>query len=434
MCEGLVVRPVRRDEVDRFNTELDERHWLGHRIVGETMRYVATWGDQWVALVGFGSAALACAPRDRWIGWSKQQQFARLRCIVNNQRFCVLPQGRQPNLASAVLARTLRRVSADYQASYGHPVLVVETFTDPARHQGSCYAAAGFTALGMTLGYRRNAGAYIHHGNPKLVWARPLRRGALVILAALFDHPILSPHQRRPVIDLNALELDGPKGLLATLAQLPDARKRRGIRHRQASVLAIAAAAVLAGARSYTAIGEYAAELSQDVLARLEARRHPVTGRYTAPDESTLRRALQRVDPDALDAAIGGWLADQAAAGHVNGEALAVAVDGKSLRGAVQADGRPVHLFAAMIHNQGVVVAQREVGHKTNEITEFRPLLADLDLAGAVVTADALHTQRDHATFLVEEKNADYVFTVKDNQPKTLAAVESLFEQSSFPP
>jgi Domain of unknown function (DUF4338)/DDE_Tnp_1-associated/Transposase DDE domain len=435
VVEGLVVRPVRRDEVDRFNTELDEHHWLGHRIVGQTMRYVATEQGRWVAVLGFGSAALACAVRDRWVGWSKQQQFARLRYIVNNQRFCVLPQGRRPNLASAVLARALRRVSADYQASYGHPVLVVETFTDPVRHRGVCYAAAGFVALGQTLGYRRSAGVYVHHGNPKLAWARPLRRDALVVLSALFDHPILSASDsRRPAIDLNALELDGPDGLLATLAGLPDARKRRGIRHRQASVLAIAAVAVLAGARSYTAIGEYAAELSEDVLARLQARRHPVTGRYIAPDESTLRRAIQRVDPDALDAAVSGWLADQTRAGRINSEALAIAVDGKALRGAIQADGRPVQLFAAMIHNQGVVVAQREVDHTTNEITEFRPLLDSLDLQGAVVTADALHTQRDHAEFLVAEKGADYVFTVKGNQPGTLAAVESLFEQGSFPP
>jgi predicted transposase YbfD/YdcC len=72
-----------------------------------------------------------------------------------------------------------------------------------------------------------------------------------------------------------------------------------------------------------------------------------------------------------------------------------------------------VGLFAAMIHNQGVVVAQREVDHKTNEITEFRPLLKNLDLQEAVVTADAMHTQHGHATFLVEQKKADYVFTVK---------------------
>ncbi|MGH8899410.1 MAG: ISAs1 family transposase [Egibacteraceae bacterium] len=228
--------------------------------------------------------------------------------------------------------------------------------------------------------------------------------------------------------------MDGPEGLLAALERLPDSRNRRGIRHHQASVLAIAAAAVSAGARSCVAIGEYAAELPEEVLARLEARRHPVTGRYTAPDESTLRRAVGRVDPDAADAAMGAWLAEQARAGHVEGQALAGAVDGKSLRGAVGADPRPVRPFAAMVHNQGVVVARREVDHKTGEITELRPLLADLDLQGAVVTADALHTQRGHAELLVNDKHADCVFTVKGNQPKTLAAVEALFEQGSFPP
>lgn len=409
-----MVRPVRRDEVDQFNACLDEHHWLGHRIVGETLRYVACWEDRWVAVLGFGSAALACASRDRWVGWSKEQQFARLRYVVNNQRFCVLPEGRRPNLASAVLGRALRRLSRDYQACYGHQVLVVETFTDPARHQGSCYAAAGFTALGQTLGYRRNAGAYVHHGKPKLAWARPLRRGALGILSACFDHPLLCvPSEERPVIDLNVVELDGPDGLLAALGRVGDPRARRGVRHRLASVLAVAAAATLAGARSFTAVGEYAAELSQEALARLGARRHPVTHRYVAPHEATLRRAIKAVDPDELDAAVGAWFAEQVAAGRVPGEVAAVAVDGKTLRGAKQPDGRAVHLLSALLHKEGVVVAQRDVDHKTNEITGFRPLLEDLDLEGAVVTADALHTQRDHAEFLVDEKKADYVLSSK---------------------
>jgi len=103
------------------------------------------------------------------------------------------------------------------------------------------------------------------------------------------------------------------------------------------------------------------------------------------------------VDADKLDAAVGAWLAAQVTAGRVADEA--VAVDGKSLRGAKQPDGRPVHLFSALVHKESVVIAQRQVCHKTNEITELRPLLEKLDLAGAVVTADALHTQRDHAEF-----------------------------------
>lgn len=95
------VRPIDPSERARFDAELAEHHWLGHRLIGQTMRYVAVSGDgEWLALVGFGAAALACRPRDLRLGWSEDQQFARLRYVVNNQRFCVLPAGRTKNLAS----------------------------------------------------------------------------------------------------------------------------------------------------------------------------------------------------------------------------------------------------------------------------------------------------------------------------------------------
>jgi hypothetical protein len=96
------------------------------------LRYVAVLDGEWVALVGFGSAALSCAARDGFLGWSREAQYARLRHVVNNQRFCVLPAGGRPNLASAVLSRVLRRLAGDHLAVYGHRVLAVETFTDPA--------------------------------------------------------------------------------------------------------------------------------------------------------------------------------------------------------------------------------------------------------------------------------------------------------------
>ena len=102
-------------------------------MVGETMRYVATDADGvWVALVGFASPALSCQPRDRFIGWSPEMQLRRLRFVVSNQRFCVLPAGRRPNAASAVIARTLSRLNSDWTGRWGHPVLLVETFVDPA--------------------------------------------------------------------------------------------------------------------------------------------------------------------------------------------------------------------------------------------------------------------------------------------------------------
>lgn len=433
---SLSVRPVLPEERARFDGELDAHHWLGHRLFGEAMRYVATDGDgTWLALVGFGSAAFSCRPRDAFVGWGDEQRMRRLRYVVGNQRCCVLPAGRRPNLASAVLARTLRRLSGDYEARWGHPVLAVETFVDPSRHRGTCYQAAGFLRLGETLGYGRANGRYVHHGNVKVCYARTLRRGALAILAGAFDHPLLVTTARRrpPMLDLNALCFEGPDGLLERLGRIADHRKRRGVRHRLASVLAIAACATLSGARSLSAIGEWAADVPQDVLRRLGAKYHPVHKRYIPPHDATIRRALAGVDADALDRVVGEWLLDQVRAGRLEERQLVVAVDGKSLRGARQDDGRPVHLFAAMVQGDRAVIAQAEVDHKTNEITGFQPLLEGLDLEGAVVTADAMHAQREHARFLVEDKGADYLFGVKGNQPKLLEAIESV-PRGSFSP
>ena len=100
----MTVRPLASGEAVRFNAELDAHPWMGHRLTGQVLRYVAEMDGQWAAVAGFGSAALSCAPRDSSIGWSREQQHARLIHIASNQRFCVLPAGGRPNLASAVLA------------------------------------------------------------------------------------------------------------------------------------------------------------------------------------------------------------------------------------------------------------------------------------------------------------------------------------------
>jgi hypothetical protein len=205
------------------------------------------------------------------------------------------------------------------------------------------------------------------------------------------------------------------------------------VRHKLASVLAIAACATLAGARSVAAISEFAADSPQDVLRRLGAKYHPVKRRYLAPHDATFRRALAAVDAGALDEVVGAWLLEQVRAGRVEEDQLVLALDGKSRRGAQRDDDRAVHLFSAMVHGEGVVVAQSEVDERSNEITALRPLLEGLDLQGALVTADAMHTQRDHARFLVEEKKADYLFQVKANQPGLLAAVRAIGEGSFSP-
>jgi len=424
---AVSVRPILPGERVRFDESLDEHHWLGHHLVGETMRYVALGGDgQWLAVVGFGAAALACKPRDRFIGWSDDQHFRRLKFVTNNQRYCILPEGRIPNLATNVLGKTLARLSLDFESRWRHPVVMVETFVDPSRHVGTCYQAGGFTLLGETLGYGRSAGRYHHHGRKKLTFARLLRRNARALLSGPFDHPVLTG-ERRPVIDLAALDLCGSSGLMGVMEGIADHRMRRGVRHKLASILALATAATLAGARSVSSIGEYAADCPQEVLARLGAKYHPGKKRYIPPHAETFRRALGAVDVEALDRAVGAWLFTQVRAGHISGNTVALALDGKSLRGALREDGRCVHLFSAMVHGSGIVVGQNEVDEKSNEIKAFRPLLATLgDLTGTLITADAMHTQRDHARCVVEEHHADYLFQVKDNQPNLLAALMAI--------
>jgi predicted transposase YbfD/YdcC len=212
-----------------------------------------------------------------------------------------------------------------------------------------------------------------------------------------------------------------PPHLLAYLATIHDPRRASGRRHALVAILAMAAAAVLTGARSMAAIAEWATDAPQPVRAAFGARRD-APDHWAVPTETTIRRTLARVDPTALAAVIGAWLTDRDRPGRPSQQhrRWAVAVDGKTLRGAKGDDGRQVHLLAAMDHATRTVLAQRHVDGAPGEVPGFQPLLADLELAGAVVTADALHTHADAATFLVTGKQAHYLFCVKANQPTLL--------------
>jgi predicted transposase YbfD/YdcC len=216
---------------------------------------------------------------------------------------------------------------------------------------------------------------------------------------------------------LTAARAVGRERLLPVLAAVPDPRARRGLRHRLAVILGLGVCAVLAGARSFTAIAEWAADADQATLDVLG-----ITG--AVPCESTFRRTLQNLDAAALDDAVGAW-AQQRTAPAPGGRRV-VAVDGKTLRGSGVADGPGRHLLAALEHARGVVLGQVDVEAKTNEIPMFATLLDRVDLAGAVVTADAMHAQRGHAEYLAAQRGAHYLITVKRNQPSLHAQLTAL--------
>lgn len=405
------VRLVTNEEMPRWMALMARHHYLGRPdMVGQVLCYVATVDGEWVALIGWASAALQVKSRDQWIGWSDDQRHRRLRFVANNVRYCILPGWNLPNLASRVLALNTRRLAADWQDRFGHSVVLAETFVDPSWFEGTCYRAAGWELVGRTRGFGRHGRQWEEHQQPKTVWVRPLRRPARYWLSADFEAPELA--RTTPLIDVNTVPIEGPDGLLAALAQVTDPRHKRGIRHSQTTVLAIAVCAVLSGSRSFLAIADWAQSLPQDLLKRLGCRRRSDDSiERRPPSEPTIRRTLEAIDAAELDRVLHAFLLR-------HGLGRAIAMDGKTLRGSGHGAERPRHLMAAVVHQTGVVVGQQAVDTKTNEITVAQPLLEPLNLVGRVVTADAMHTQQDLAQYVVEQKQADYILTVKGNQPR----------------
>ncbi|WP_406068496.1 ISAs1 family transposase [Micromonospora sp. NBC_01638] len=208
-------------------------------------------------------------------------------------------------------------------------------------------------------------------------------------------------------------------GLPAALTGLPDPRARRGVRHRLTVVVTAAVCAVVAGYRSYTAIAEWIADVPAATVVALGI------APDRRPSEAMIRRLLQALDPDLLTAAVSGWLSTRAMATSP-AERRAIAVDGKTLRGSRTSDTAAQHVLAACDQATGVVLASTDVDGKTNEITRFQPLLDQIsDLRDTVITADALHCQREHVAYLAE-RGAHWILTVKANQPSLHAQLAGL--------
>jgi predicted transposase YbfD/YdcC len=202
------------------------------------------------------------------------------------------------------------------------------------------------------------------------------------------------------------------------LSKVTDPRKARGIRHRFVVLLTVTVCAVAAGARSFVAAAEWVADLPLALADTLGTRDR-------CPSESTIRRAVRDIDADEFDTVIGRFVQQLCAAVAPVGRRRVLAVDGKTVRGSRHTDpnGNVVagrHLLAVIDQHTRVVLGQVDVADKTNEITAFTPLLdtlTSINLTGVVVTADALHTQREHVEDL-HVRGAHWVLTVKGNQPR----------------
>ena len=156
------ILPISIEIVDKkgspeFASMLAQYHYLGFcHTIGRNMKYIARDKDgRLVGLLLYGSAAWKCKGRDGHIGWNPERRQANLQLITNNTRFLIPQWIRVPHLASYTLSRIAKRISADWQVKYGHPILCLETFVDE-QYEGTCYKAANWYFVGKTAGRGRN--------------------------------------------------------------------------------------------------------------------------------------------------------------------------------------------------------------------------------------------------------------------------------------
>jgi hypothetical protein len=347
--QDIIVHPIAKSETFMFQKLMQDYHYLGALPkIGNTIQYVAAYNGNWLALIVFSAAALKCGARDKWIGWDCRHQYDRLNLLANNSRFLILPEYHYKNLASKVLSLCLNRIQSDWISFFGYPLLLVETFVDPTRFYGTVYKASNWHFIGYSKGFQRIRGGYSNKKNSgKMVFVFPLQRNAIKILAC----PILPKVYRSGGAKMK-LKADHMRSLPDFFKTIEDPRREQGLRHRLEAVLAIAAAAVLCGMDGYKAISDWAKGLSQKARERFGCRYYKQ--KYIVPSESTFRDVLVRVNPVQLDGSLQQW-------NEVYGiKDESLAIDGKTMRNAIDENGRKIHIMSAIGHESSQCYTQKK--------------------------------------------------------------------------
>ena len=421
-AEGLlqqvqVVPVTGTEDRRRFQKLLRKHHYLGGlRAVGEQLYYAAVDAKgRWLALLLFSAAAKHLKHRDQWIGWTRAQRDRRLSLVANNSRFLILPPARMANLGSRVLRLTLDRLSADWQASYGHPVLVVETFVDPEQFQGTVYTANGWQEVGLTDGWGRcRRDFYVQHDKPKRLFVREIARNARRSLQAEHLKPALAGVEKKAGARCyhKCAEL---RALSEHFKALPEYRGRVES-YPVWSLVTLMLLAILCDApRGQKDLTKLSRRLTQHQRRALGIRPNP-KGRFPAPSQSTFSRLLSRLDARRLNQVL--LDIQTQVRGQPPPEELIV-VDGKEPR-----HGPGDAILTAVTVPSQFYLGSALVDTKTNEIPVARELFGELDLSGRTVGLDALHTQDQTARDLVMEHGAHYTMTVKNNQPTLRQNIE----------
>lgn len=416
----LEIIVVRSADVRRFDRLLGEYHYMGEtRPIGDFLRQAAVLDGQWVGLLAWGSACYALRDRDAYVGWTPTLRAERQKLVVQNRRFALLcDKGERPNLASRILAGAAKALPEQWRAEFGYVPVLAETFTDIEAYAGTCYKAAGWEPLGLTRGYARHrADFYVPHDRPKKLWVKKLRQNARDVLCAPElpeEHRAGAHSSAHGVMPLKAAQIES---LHECLCRVPDPRGANRVFH-IGTLLSIVAMALLSGHRDVAQIHRFGQRLTQAQRKRLALPRRKGTKFYRVPAYNAYYHLLRMLDPDDLARPLGAWLRTHA--GELPG---ALALDGKMVRDVAG-------LVCLCDHETGVPSAMARISEKEGEgerceLKAAQRMIRDLpDLAGKLVTADALHGQDETARAIVEQ-GGDYLIQIKENRKTARAAAES---------
>lgn len=447
LLDRLTLRLLAPDERLRYTQLMTEHHYLkSDSLVGEQIRYVVEVDGHWLALLSWSAASYHLQHREAWIDWTTVQRRRRLALVANNSRFLILPGVNCANLASKSLGLCLARLSADWQATYQHPILVVESFVDSQLFRGTSYKAQGWTLLGETKGFERSQqDFYTAHGRPKQLWVKELPDDAIcggaspleVLRAATLPTGLQAVEDK--VMPQPTATSKQMGSLWEMCREIPDWRARKGRDYPLATILAIMVMAALCGiVRGQRDLAAFADKLTQAQRRNLRCYRNR-RGTYDAPKETCFQRILAKLDADAFEKVLLLWETTLLGTTNATEEASAgiIALDGKCQRGSATAqnDEQKPQLVSAYSLPEGRVLGTVMVEKKSNEIPAVRELLTKLGpLDGQVMMTDAMHCQHETLRRAMQDNGLDYLIPVKENQLGLLERVSAAFEALPPPP
>jgi hypothetical protein len=336
-----------------------------------------------------------------------------------------MPDCHYPNLISRFMKLMLAGLSQDWQERWGHPIALVESFVDPRFYQGTAYKVSGWSHLGKTAGWKRDADDFYEKNDaPKQIWVRELVKQACVKLRA----PQLPPawakvEQTRPVRCTAKVQQIGSL-MESVQKEVPEFRRAQALAYPLPGLLCLMVMAAAQGVvRGPQDLADYADTLSEAQLRALKFRADPETGDLRCPKKTTFTRVLHQLDDDLVERVLLRWQ-DQILGPQQD---RIVIVDGKKVRhGGVE--------IVNAVDSQGRFLGSVLTDSQSNEIPAARQLLRGQDLLGKILVADALHTQDETAQQILFEGGGDYLLTVKGNQSTLQKNLENLFVKQGFSP